>query len=312
MKRFIVILILFLILFIVLFNVSTSNKTPTPNIQKYTQIDSYQINYIDHGSGLTLIFIHGFGASNYCWRKNIEPLSKHYRVCAPDLLGFGYSDKPRDADYSLDSYADFIIKFMDKLKIREAILVGHSLGGGIALLACLKFPARVKGLVLIDAEAYAISPPMMLSISQWPVLKAFIHKAINKWVIRISLERSYYNKNLITATLVDHYYDPFLTDNGKYVPIKVLQTMDFKKLKSLPKQYRHINKKTLIIWGKEDQISKIHLAHRLKKDIRNSKLVIIPESGHLVQEEKALLVNDAIVKFVKRSWKKINISNTKN
>jgi len=312
MGRIIVILILFLIFLVVLFNVSTSNKKLPTNTLKYARIDSYQINYVDQGSGLTLIFIHGFGASNYCWRKNTGPLSKHYRVCAPDLLGFGYSDKPNNADYSLESYADFIIKFMEKLKIRDAILVGHSLGGGIALQTCLKFPARVKGLILIDAEAYPISPPMMLSISQWPVLKTFIHKAINKWVIRISLKRSYFNQNLITASLVDHYYAPFLTENGKTVPIKVLQGIDFEKLKSLPKQYRSIDKKTLIIWGKEDQISKIHLAHRLKKDLKNSTLVIIPESGHLVQEEKAFLVNDAIIRFIKRSWKKISISDIKD
>ena len=76
--------------------------------------------------------------------------------------------------------------------------------------------------------------------------------------------------------------------------------MDFEKLKKLPRRYRHIRKKTLIIWGKEDQISRIHLAHRLKKDLPNSKLKIIPASGHLVQEEKPEAVNRAILGFISR------------
>ena len=97
----------------------------------------------------------------------------------------------------------------------------------------------------------------------------------------------------------DEYYRPFLTENGKVIPIKVLQAMDFEKLKELPRRYRRIRKKTLIIWGKEDRISGIHLAHKLKKDLRNSQLEIIPASGHLVQEEKPEVVNRAILNFVR-------------
>ena len=86
----------------------------------------------------------------------------------------------------------------------------------------------------------------------------------------------------------------------KSSPIKVLQAMDFEKLKELPRRYRRIRKKTLIIWGQEDRISRIHLAHKLKKDLRNSKLKIIPASGHLVQEEKPAEVNGAIIHFTNR------------
>jgi pimeloyl-ACP methyl ester carboxylesterase len=215
------------------------------------------------------------------------------------LPGFGYSAKPLDADYTIDAYADFIIQFMDKLQIDKAVLVGHSLGGGIALLTSLKYPTRVQSLILLNTEAYPIKPPLMLTVAKLPVIRSIIHRAIGEWAIRISLKRSYYDHTLITDRLVDEYYRPFLTENGKVVPIKVLQAMDFEKLKELPRRYRRIRKKTLIIWGKQDRISRIHLAHRLKKDLRNSKLKIIPASGHLVQEEKPEVVNRAILNFVR-------------
>jgi len=265
----------------------------------FVQIDSKKIRYIDSGSGLPLVFIHGFGASIYSWRKNLGPLSKHHRVCAPDLPGFGYSDKPLDADYSIDAYADFIVQFMDKLQIDKAVLVGHSLGGGIALLTGLKYPSRVQSLILIDTEAYPIKPPLMLTVAKLPGIRSIVHRAIGEWVVRISLKRSYYDQTRITDSLVDDYYRPFLTENGKSVPIKVLQAIDFETLKELPRRYRRIRKKTLIIWGQEDRISRIHLAHKLKKDLRNSKLMIIPASGHLVQEEKPEVVNRAILDFVR-------------
>ena len=293
-------LIVFLLIGLIFFSTSSPIKIPDDVAGKFIQIKSHKIRYIDSGSGIPLVFIHGFGSSIYSWRKNLDPISKHHRVCAPDLPGFGYSDKPLDADYTVDAYADFIIQFMDKLQIKKAVLVGHSLGGGIALLASLKFPSRVQALILLDAEAYPITPPLMLRVAKLPGIRSIIHRAIGEWVVRISLKRSYYDHTLITDRLVDEYYRPFLTENGKIVPIKVLQAMDFEKLNKLPRRYRHIRKKTLIIWGREDRISRIHLAHKLKKDLPNAKLKIIPNCGHLVQEEKPEAVNRAIIGFISR------------
>ena len=282
-----------------IFSTPSTIEIPDDVAGKFVQINSHKIRFIDSGSGMPLVFIHGFGASIYSWRKNLDPISKHHRVCAPDLPGFGYSAKPLDADYTIEAYADFIIQFMDKLQIDKAVLVGHSLGGGIALLTGLKYPSRVRSFILIDTEAYPIKPPLMLRVAKLPGIRSIVHRAIGAWVVRISLKRSYYDQTLITDRLVDEYYRPFLTENGKIAPIKVLQAMDFAKLKKLPRRYRRIRKKTLIIWGREDRISRIHLAHKLKKDLRNSQLKIISASGHLVQEEKPEVVNRAILDFVR-------------
>ena len=302
MKKIALLFSICLLFGIVIFYLSKPSPTEIPNdvLKNSVIIDSRRIHYSDSGSGTALIFIHGFGASAYSWRKNLNPISKHFRVFAIDLPGFGYSDKFLDADYSIDGYSDFIIQFMDHMQIRDAILVGHSLGGGIALTVALKYPKRVRGLILVDAEAYAITPPLMLRIAKLPAVGSLIHHAIGEWVIRLSLKRSFFDQTLVTDNLVKEYYRPFLTVNGKVAPIRVLQAMDFAKFKNLAAQYRKIREKALIIWGKEDQISKIHLAYKLKKDLPNSRLIIVPQSGHLVQEERSAIVNRAIIKFVKR------------
>ena len=291
-------LVVILLAGIFLFWPSTPISVPDDIPGKFIPVNSQKIRYIDAGSGLPLVFIHGFGASIYSWRKNLQPISKYHRVCAPDLPAFGYSDKPLDADYSIDAYADFVVQFMDRLQIRKAVLVGHSLGGGIVLSTSLKYPSRVLALILLDAEAYPINPPLMLKIAKLPILRSIVHRAIGAWVVRISLQRSFYNPALITEPLIKEYYRPFLTENGKAAPIRVLQAMDFEKLQALPGRYHNIRKKTLIIWGREDQISRIHLAYKLKRDLPNTQLRIIPECGHLVQEEKADAVNRAIIHFV--------------
>ncbi len=294
------VLIFLVLLGIIYFSIYSSKKTEHPISNKFITINSHKINYIDMGVGIPLVFIHGYGASIYSWRKNLPVLSKYYRVCALDLLGFGFSDKPLNGDYSVNSYMELIVQFMDALKIKKAILVGHSLGGGIAVLTALKYPARVKGLILIDAEAYAISPPLMLRVAQLPIITSFIHHLIGKWAVHISLKRSFYDQTFVTDDLIENYYRPFKTNNGKKAPIKVLQAIDFKKMGAISKDYGKIKKRTLIIWGKDDKISNIHLAYRLRKDIRNSMLKIIPESGHLVQEEKPEEVNKLIINFVNK------------
>jgi len=192
-KRFIILFTVFIFLLILLiyFNRYSSKTTEYQISNKFIVINSHKINYIDKGHGIPLVFIHGYGASIFSWRKNLPVLAKHYRVCALDLLGFGSSDKPLYEDYSINSFVKLIIQFMDSLKIKKAILVGHSLGGGIAILTTLKYPARVKGLILIDAEAYAISPPLMLRVAQLPIFTSLIHHVIGKWAIHISLKRSF-------------------------------------------------------------------------------------------------------------------------
>lgn len=307
MKKFIIIsivsafLVLPLLFYLICCSTETSEHQPGNN---GLVINSHKINYVDQGRGIPLILIHGFGSSLFCWRKNIPALSERYRVYALDLLGFGFSDKPLDENYSMDAYAELIIQFMNALKIERAVLVGHSLGGGIAMLTTLKYPKRVLGLILIDPEAYALKPPFMLRVAQLPIIKSFIHHAIGKWTIRISLERSFYNQALVTDELVDNYYRPFKTRNGKRATIKVLQAMDFKKLKMHIQHYRKIKKYTLIVWGKEDRISNIRLGYRLHKDLTKSILKVIPESGHLVQEEKPNEVNNAINNFLRIIKKK--------
>jgi pimeloyl-ACP methyl ester carboxylesterase len=294
------ILLFVVLLGIIYFSIYSTKKAEYPISKNFITINSHKINYIDRGVGIPLVFIHGYGASIYSWRKNLPILSKYYRVCALDLLGFGFSDKPLNEDYSVNAYMKLIIQFMNALKIKKAVLIGHSLGGGIAVLTALKYPKRVKGLILIDAEAYAISPPLMLRVAQLPVITSIIHHIIGKWAIDISLKRSFYDQTFVTDELIENYYRPFRTNNGKIAPVKVLQAIDFEKMGAISKDYGKINKRTLIIWGKNDKISNVRLAYRLRKDIRKSVLKIIPESGHLVQEEKPEEVNKAIINFVKK------------
>ena len=126
------------------------------------------IHFKDLGIGKAIVFIHGFGSSMDTWRFLIEDLRKEFRIVLLDLRGHGYSDRPRDPRYSVQDHADIVIGLMEHLKLTNAVLVGHSLGSGVALLAALKDLNRrtglVSGLVLIGGSAY---PEQLRFFARW-------------------------------------------------------------------------------------------------------------------------------------------------
>lgn len=113
-------------------------------------VNGVRIAYQAEGRGEPVILLHGNGLSRGMWRYNVGPLSRRFRVIAPDLPGFGDSDKP-DAPYGVQYYLDFLAAFMDALHIEKAALVGHSFLGVVAATFAVRFPHRVSKLVLADA-----------------------------------------------------------------------------------------------------------------------------------------------------------------
>jgi 2-hydroxy-6-oxonona-2,4-dienedioate hydrolase len=109
--------------------------------------------YLDYGppGRKILILLHGLGASAERWSHVIPALSRYYRVIVPDIIGFGYSDKPRDADYTIDFFIDdFFRPFLDNLGISKTSIIGSSFGGHIATEFAIRFNHRVEKLVLVS------------------------------------------------------------------------------------------------------------------------------------------------------------------
>lgn len=126
---------------------------------RWVRVGGINTHYVVAGEGSPLILLHG-GANDWSdWKSNIGSLSQCYRVYAPDLVGYGLSDRP-EVDYSMDYFVDFLSNFTQALELKRASLAGYSLGGGIALGFALRFPSRVEKLVLVDSTGLGkdISP----------------------------------------------------------------------------------------------------------------------------------------------------------
>src|SRR5258708_23041562 len=133
---------------------TVADKVAHSDKSHFTEVDGATVHYQEFGdpAAPTLLLIHGYTASTYVWKASAPILAENgFRVIAPDLLGFGYSDKPRWFDYTIESQTRMISRFMNRLGIGRATVVGSSYGGAVAATLSLDYPERVEKLVLVDA-----------------------------------------------------------------------------------------------------------------------------------------------------------------
>jgi pimeloyl-ACP methyl ester carboxylesterase len=153
----------------------------TPGSTHTAMVHGHELSYVDSGDGPTVLFIHGLLGSNRNWAHLVRTLDTDYRVLAPDLFGHGASAKPM-GDYSLGAHAATLRDLLDRLGIARVTLVGHSLGGGIAMQFCYLFPERVEGLVLVSSGGLGRSVSPLLRSATLPGAEWVLPLIASSWV----------------------------------------------------------------------------------------------------------------------------------
>jgi len=274
-----------------------------PEMQRGTfkKINGLNIHVLNAGNGLPVVLVHGYMGMAYDWRYNIKELGQHFSVYALDLPGFGYSEKPLTFDYTSNGYAEFIISFLDTYRIKRAVLVGNSMGGQIVLMACLKYPERVAGLVLIDSGGYPQSVQFVpFKILKVPVIGEISMALVSRTVIRTMLRRGiYFKSSFVTDEVIDNYYSVYCTVNARKMPPVIMRSV-MKDEAGIILHLDEINCPTLIIWGAEDRVISPAKAEMFHRDIKDASLLMVPGAGHMPQVEKSRTVNRALIGFMSK------------
>ncbi|HSE17225.1 MAG TPA: alpha/beta hydrolase [Pyrinomonadaceae bacterium] len=248
-----------------------------------------KINYVEAGSGPTVILLHGLGGSTQVWQFNIGALAEKYHVVVPDQIGFGKSDKPL-VNYRIRTYVDFLDQFCKQLKIERATLIGNSMGGWIAAVFAASFPDRVDKLVLVDAAGYR--PP-----KDFDMRTLFGLNPTTREGMKVLVGKVFYNKAFQTDAAIDMAIAARLAAGDGYtinsLTESIIRGEDF-----LDDIAKTIKRPTLIIWGRQDGLVALAEGERFNKDIAGSKMIVIDQCGHVPNAEKPGEFNAAVLKFL--------------
>jgi len=276
------------------------NTSLPPNT---VQVNGHTIFYTVKGEGRPLLLIHGYGAGMWVWEKQIEVLSQFYQVYVVDVIGHGFSDRPK-IPYTPEAYIYFLRDFMDGVGIEKATLIGNSMGGGIAWAMAILFPDRVDRLILIDCVppdvlAKVKNKPLrtLIAIRNVPLLPYLVISARSKSSIKRVLKESVSDAKLITPEVVKRQYQLSRIKGTTWVLYSTLKNAE----QALKLQHRVslIKQPTLFIWGEKDIIFPPDVGETLHQAIAGSKFQLIEKSGHIPMWETPDQVNQAILSFLR-------------
>ena len=229
-----------------------------------------------------LILLHGFGASLETWEPWAATLSKHFRVIRYDLPGFGLTGPDPTGDYTDAHSVLLLAALMDELGLRQANLIGNSLGGKIAWNFAAAHPARVTSLVLISPDGFA-SPGFEYGVRpQLPLMLKLLPYVMPRFLLRMNLAVAYADPNRLTDATLTRYRDMMTAPGNRRA---MLARMAQVLLEPPGPTLARIHTPTLILWGEQDGMIPFSNAGDYLHDMPDAKLAALPNLGHVPFEE---------------------------
>jgi pimeloyl-ACP methyl ester carboxylesterase len=260
---------------------------------KFLSINGMNAHYKDEGKGRVLLLLHGTGASLHTWDGWVKHLKQDFRVIRMDLPAFGLTGPNPDGDYTYEGYVRFLETFATRINIHRFVLVGNSLGGGIAWRYSIQHPDKIDRLILVDSAGYPGKHPPTFKLAKMPVLGNLLTIITPRFIIRKNLQEVYGDPEKVTDLLVDRYYEMLLRQgNRDAMRERIIQ------ISQRPELIKKISVPTLIIWGEKDPWSPVLNAYRFKEEIKNSELIIYPGIGHVPMEEAPDKTVAGVLKFL--------------
>ena len=267
-----------------------------PEIAKSIVAGGIRTNVHDLGSGPPLLMIHGSGPGVSAWanwRLAMPVLARQARVIAPDMAGFGYTDRPAKQRYDMDSWVAQAVGVLDALEIEQADLVGNSFGGALALALAIRHPKRVRRLVLMGSVGvpFTITPGLEAVWGYTPSLAR----------MRELLDIFAFDRKLATNELAQLRYEAsirpgFQESFAAMFPAPRQRWVD--AMTSAEGDIRRIAHETLVVHGREDQVIPLVTSLTLSSWIPRAQLHVFGQCGHWTQIEHAARFTQLVGNFL--------------
>ena len=270
-----------------------------PEIGKSVVANGIRTNYLEDGTGPALILIHGSGPGVTAfanWRGIIPDMSKHFRVIAPDMVGFGYTDCPAEiSDFTLDVWVSHIVGLLDALEIEQASFIGNSFGGALSLATAARHPERVNKFVLMGSAGldFKVTEGLERVWGYQPSLEN----------MRNLMKTFAYNSDLVTDTIVQSRHEASLRPEARAAYERLFPAPRQEKLSRLATpedDIRRVQHPAMIVHGREDVIVPVECAYRFSSLLKNSELHVFGECGHWTQVERRDRFVEVVLPFLLR------------
>jgi pimeloyl-ACP methyl ester carboxylesterase len=272
------------------------STTEKPEIGATADANGIKTNYLEDGSGDPVVLIHGSGpgVTAYAnWRLVIPALAARFRVVAPDMVGFGFTERPAGIEFGLQTWADQTVGLMDSLGIEQASLVGNSFGGAIALRIAAQHPDRVDRLVLMGSMG--VDFPITEGLERvWGYEPSFEN-------MRRVLDVFAYSRELVNDELAQVRYEAstqpgFQESFAAMFPAPRQRWVE--AMKTPEEEIRKLAHKALIVHGREDRVIPVQTSLRLMELIDNGDLHVFSHCGHWSQIERSDEFNRLVRDFL--------------
>ena len=272
--------------------------------RKYLDLHGDRVAYLDEGRGEVVLLLHGMAGSSQTWRSVMGPLSRNYRVVAPDLLGHGNSAKPR-SDYSLGAFAVFLRDLLDELGVAQATVVGHSLGGGVAMQFIYQHPDYCQRLILIGSGGLGPDVGWTLRLLSAPGAELFLPIIAPPPVLSIGEGvRSWFAKRGVGSPRGAEMWSAYrsLADaDTRQAFLRTLRSVvDYRgqSVSALNRLHVRADMPTMAIWGDSDTIIPVDHGYAARETRPDVRLEVLPGVGHFPQVECPMVVVDLIEDFI--------------
>jgi pimeloyl-ACP methyl ester carboxylesterase len=264
--------------------------------QQVVELGERFVSYLDEGTGEAMLFLHGIPTWGFLWHKVVTPLSRTHRIIVPDLLGFGFSDKRDCFDRSIARQAQWMDALLTTLGLDRVAVVGHDIGGGVALRLATFFPRRVTRLCLMNSVCY----------DSWPieVMLQFGHpggrRKLSVPAAHASLKQALKMGFEFTPDdeLLDGLLAPWTTEVGKVSLIRNAAALNTNLTTEITPLLSRIQVPTLVLWGTEDKFQLAHYGERLAADIPEARFIPLKQAGHFLMFDKPDQVLSELVTFL--------------
>jgi pimeloyl-ACP methyl ester carboxylesterase len=268
---------------------------------RFAEVNGTRVHYQEAGEREVpaTVLIHGFASSTLVWSEVLLQLaSEGFRVIVPDLLGFGYSDKPHNGQYTIEGQARMIIGLLDRLGIEKANLVGSSYGGAVAASCALDYPERVATLALVGAVTNnEPTRNLLLRLFGSPLVGDVVSPLLigSRSLLRLRMKRVYDRHSwVLDDRRVEARHRPLRAASTHRAIIQTVRRWDAERI---GRDAHLITQPTLLIWGETDPEVPLSNGERLRSKIKDSRLIVFRNCGHLPHEEYPLGFTEVISEF---------------